>query len=123
MGGFRTHRVLWPLLAALALGVGLSYLAWRLAGAPPGFLDGQAAALSRWREFLDRYGLWLHASAHGATYLYLTLRWPRLVDWIDRRRVEGGGTPLSTDERRRLAWAVVAICVACEGLLSLRYLG
>ena len=123
MVGFRLRRLIWMLLAVLAVGVVLFCAVQQLTLATPDHLNRTATALSRGREFLGRYGAWLHLSAHGLTYLYLILRWPHLVRWVDRRRVARGHALLSASEQHRLALAVVTICVAYEGLLMLRYLG
>ena len=122
MHGFRVRRVLLVLLVVLVGGTILFYVARQLAGTAPAFLDRSAVAMSKWREFLEHYGLWLHLGAHGATYLYLILRWRQLVRWVDRRRAARGYTPLSAIEQRRLVWAVITVCVTYESLLMLRYL-
>lgn len=123
MNSLRVRRALWVLLVVLAGGTALFYMTRQLANTAPGVLDGFAAALSQGREFLRHYGFWLHLCAHGATYLYLVLRWQRLVHWIDRRRALRGYPPLPAIEQRRLAWAVITVCSAYESLLMLRYLG
>ena len=120
---FRVRRWVWMLLAVLAVGATLYYVALQLAAAPPGQLDHTAARLSRWQDLLARYGLWVHLVAHGVTYLFLILQWQSLVRWVDRRRAKGGQLPLSAPERRRMAAAVAAVCVAYESLLLLRHLG
>ena len=122
MDGSRVRRILWVLLTVLAGGTALFYAAQQLANTPPDFLDRSVATMSQWKEFLEHYGFWLHLGAHGATYLYLILRWPQLVHWIDCRRVTRGYMPLSVIEQRRLVWAVITTCAAYEGLLMLRYL-
>ncbi|MCY4611184.1 MAG: hypothetical protein OXC38_05740 [Gammaproteobacteria bacterium] len=122
MDSFRVRRILWFLLAILAGGTVFFYAAQQLADATPDSLGRTAAIMSRWKDFFERYGLWLHLGAHGATYLYLILRWPQLVCWVDRRRAARGYTPLSVVEQRRLVWAVITVCVTYEGLLMLRYL-
>ena len=122
MDGCRVRRILWVLLATLAGGTVLFYAAQQLAETTPDSLDRTAAAMSRWKEFLEHYGAWLHLGAHGATYLYLILRWPQLIRWIDRRRVARGHAPLPVSEQHRLAWAVITVCATYEGLLMLRYL-
>ena len=122
MGGLRARRILWGLLAVLAGGAVLFYMARQLTPPEPRLLDRATVTLLRWKEFLERYGLWLHLGAHGATYLYLILRWSQLVHWIDRQRAARGRAPLPAIEQRRLAWAVLTVCVAYEGLLLLRYL-
>lgn len=122
MTGSRLHRRLGVLLAILALGIALIYAVQQLASATPEHLNRTAAHVTRWREFLQRYGFWLHLGLHGATYLYLILRWPRLIGWLDRKRAERGHGPLSLIERRQLMFAVVTVCVAYESLLMLRNL-
>lgn len=123
MTGPRSRRILGVLLATLVLGIALIYAAQQLATATPGHLNRTATHLARWREFRERYGFWLHLGLHGATYLYLILRWPQLISWLDRKRTERGHIPLSLPERRQLIFAVVAVCVAYEILLLLRNLG
>ena len=122
MGSLRARRIFWVLLAILAGGTALFYVAQRLPNATLGFFDHSVVVMSRWKEFLEYYGFWLHLCAHGATYLYLILRWPQLVRWVDRRRVLRGYPSLSVVEQRRLVWAVITVCVTYEGLLMLRYL-
>ena len=122
MDGFRVRRILWMLLAILAGGAALFYVTQQLANTELSFLDRSTAAMSQWRKFLQHYGFWLHLAAHGTTYLYLILRWPQLVRWVDRRRAIRGYTPLSVIEQRWLVWVVIAVCVTYESLLMLRYL-
>lgn len=122
MTGPRSRRIFGVLLAILVLGIGLIYAAQQLAIATPEHLNRTATHLARWREFLERYGFWLHLGLHGATYLYLILRWPQLISWLDRKRAERGHMPLSLPEQRQLMFAVVAVCVAYEILLLLRNL-
>lgn len=119
----RLRRIFGALLAVLLLGIALIYAVQQLAGAPPEHLNRAAAQMARWREFLERYGFWLHLGLHSATYLYLILRWPQLVAWLDRKRMERGHMPLSPLEQRRLASAIAVVCVTYEGLLMLRNLG
>ena len=83
-------------------------------------LGGAAAALGRGRDWLERHGPWLRLAAHGATYLYLIWRWPRLVAWLDRRRARRGLEPLDGAGRRRLATTTVLACGAYELLLWAR---
>lgn len=122
MSGSRLRRIVGALFAALALGLALVYAVQQLAAATPGHLDRLAVQAARWREFLERYGFWFHLGLHGATYLYLILRWRQLISWLDRKRVERGHMPLSLLEQRQLVFAVVAVCVAYEILLMLRNL-
>lgn len=122
MTGSRLHRILGVLLAILVLGIALIYAVQQLATTTPEHLNRTAVHVARWREFLQRYGFWLHLGLHGATYLYLILRWPQLIDWLDRKRTERGHVPLSLLERRQLMFAVVAVCVVYESLLVLRNL-
>ena len=122
MTGPWSRRILGVLLATLVLGIALIYAVQQLAAATPEHLNRTATYLARWREFLERYGFWLHLGLHGATYLYLILRWPQLVSWLDRKRTERGHMPLSLLEQRQLIFAVVAVCVAYESLLMLRNL-
>lgn len=122
MTGPRSHRIFGVLLAILVLGIALFYAAQQLAIATPEHLNRTAAHMARWRDFLERYGFWLHLGLHGATYLYLILRWPQLISWLDRKRTERGHMPLSLLEQRQLIFAVVAVCVAYESLLMLRNL-
>ena len=122
MTGFRSCRILGGLLAILVLGIALIYAVQQLATATPEHLNRTAMYLARWREFLERYGFWLHLGLHGATYLYLILRWPQLVSWLNRKRIGRGYMPLSLLEQRQLMFAVVAVCVAYELLLMLRNL-
>lgn len=122
MTGSRSRRILGVLLAILVLGIALIYAAQQLATATPEHLNRMATHMAWWREFLERYGFWLHLGLHGATYLYLILRWPQLISWLDRKRTERGHMPLSRLEQRQLMFAIVAICVAYEILLMLRNL-
>lgn len=122
MTGSRSRRILGVLLAVLVLGIALIYAAQQLATATPEHLNRTATHMARWREFLERYGFWLHLGLHGATYLYLILRWPKLISWLDRKRTERGHMPLSLLEQRQLMFAIVAVCVAYEILLMLRNL-
>lgn len=122
MIGSRLRRILGVLLAVLALGIALSYAVQQLAIVTPEHLNRMAVHTARWREFLERYGFWLHLGLHGATYLYLVLRWRQLINWLDRKRVERGHMPLSLLEQRQLTFAVAAVCVAYELLLMLRNL-
>ncbi len=122
MTGSRSRRILGGLLAILALGIALIYAAQQLAAATPEHLNRTAAYLARWREFLERYGFWLHLGLHGATYLYLILRWPQLINWLNRKRAGRGHMPLSLLERRQLTFAVVTVCATYEVLLMLRNL-
>lgn len=122
MTGSRSRRILGVLLAVLVLGIALIYAAQQLATATPEHLNRTATHMARWREFLERYGFWLHLGLHGATYLYLILRWPQLIRWLNRKRVGRGYMPLSLLEQRQLMFAVVAVCVAYEILLMLRNL-
>lgn len=122
MNSLRVRRALWVVLAVLVGGTVFFYAAQRLTNATSGFFDHSVVVMSRWKEFLGYYGFWLHLCAHGATYLYLILRWPQLVRWVDRRRALRGYSSLSVFEQRRLVWAVITVCVTYEGLLMLRYL-
>ncbi len=123
MTGSRPRRILAVLLVFLLSGLALVLAVRQWAALTPEQLDRTAAHVMQWREVLDRHGLWLHLGLHGATYLYLVLCWPRLVAWLNRKRAERGHVPLSPPEQRRLVVAVVAVCVAYEGLLLLRHLG
>lgn len=122
MTGSWSRRILGALAVILLLGIALIYAVQQLAIVTPEHLNRTAAHVARWREFLERYGFWLHLGLHGATYLYLILRWRQLVSWVDRKRTERGHMPLSLLEQRRLMFAVVAVCVAYEILLMLRNL-
>ena len=122
MDGFRVRRIFWVLFTILVGGTALFYAAQQLTSTTSVFFDRSVIIMSQWKEFLKHYGLWLHLGAHGATYLYLILRWPQLIRWVDRRRTSHGYTPLSVIEQRQLVWAVIAVCVTYEGLLMLRYL-
>lgn len=122
MASFRSHRGLWILLVAVAVGTVLLYAAQQLLTTNPDHLGHAVVVMSRWRQFLESYGFWLHLGTHGATYLYLILNWSQLVCWVDQRRAVRGYMPLSLIEQRRLMWAVVAVCVVYESLLMLRYL-
>ena len=122
MTGSRSRRILGVLSVILLLGIALIYAVQQLATATPEHLNRTATHMIRWREFLERYGFWLHLGLHGATYLYLILRWRQLIDWLDRKRIERGHMPLSLLEQRQLMFAVAAVCVAYESLLMLRNL-
>ena len=122
MTGSWSRRILGVLAAILLLGVALIYAVQQLAIATPEHLNRTAAHLAQWREFLERYGFWLHLGLHGATYLYLILRWRQLIGRLDRKRIERGHMPLSPLEQRQLMFAVAAVCVAYEILLMLRNL-
>ena len=122
MTGSRLSRILGALFAILVLGIALVYAVQQWAIATPENLNRMAAHAARWREFLERYGFWLHLGLHGATYLYLILRWRQLIGWLDRKRIERGHMPLSLLEQRRLMFAVATVCVAYESLLMLRNL-
>ena len=121
--GFRLRRAFWGLLGVLVMGMALYHAAQQLVTVPPGHLDRTVETLLRWKQFLNRYGLWLHLGAHGLTYLYLILCWSRVVRWVDRWRGARGHTPLSAIEQRWLAVSVAMVCIAYESLLVLRYLG
>ena len=122
MTGSRLRRALVALLAVFTLSAALIYVVQQLATAPPEHLNRMAIHAARWREFLERYGFWLHLGLHGATYLYLILRWRQLINWLDRKRIERGHMPLSLFEQRQLMFAVIAVCAAYEILLVLRNL-
>ena len=122
MNSLRVRRALWVLLAVLVGGTVLFYVARQWVNTMPSILNRTAVAMSQWKEFLEYYGFWLHLGAHGATYLYLILRWPQLIHWVDRRRASRGCTPLSVIEQRQLVRVVITVCVTYEGLLMLRYL-
>lgn len=122
MTGPQSRRIFGVLLAILVLSIALIYAVQQLATATPEHLNRTATYVARWREFLERYGFWLHLGLHGATYLYLILRWPQLISWLNRKRVGRGYMPLSLLEQRQLMFAVVAVCVAYEILLMLRNL-
>ncbi|MCY3852495.1 MAG: hypothetical protein OXG03_02820 [Gammaproteobacteria bacterium] len=109
-------------MAVLVLGIALVYAVQQLPIVTPEHLNRMAIHAARWRGFLERYGFWLHLGLHGATYLYLILRWRQLIGWLDRKRVERGHMPLSALEQRQLMFAVAAVCVAYEILLMLRHL-